>query len=448
MNKTFFGTDGIRAIVGKPPLTAPDLFHLGYVIGDWFYRHGDTQKPIIIAHDGRSSGPFIRSALLSGLTMSPLTFYDADLLSTPAVCALIRHSDTFGGGIIISASHNPYYDNGIKIINGNGDKIGVGDEQWITHQLNRVESTYVYPSLFGKVVLAPELYKDYINIIKARFQTLSLDGLTMVLDCAHGATSVIAPMLFRACGARVIAINTSPNGVNINDHCGSVYPATLQQAVIDHGADIGCAFDGDGDRIIMVNHAGEVKDGDDLLVILSGYRYYSTQPVIVGTIMSNQGIATHLRTQGKQLIRVAVGDKEIAKKLDELQVLLGGEPSGHIIMRDYLSSGDGVYTALCVIEALLAQRNWSCVTFVKYPQLLINIPVTHKRDLRDPIIASIIAEHQSQVPQGRVEVRYSGTEPVLRIMVEDVDEHHARNVGAHLSKNLQETLQVTYGVND
>jgi phosphoglucosamine mutase len=268
-----------------------------------------------------------------------------------------------------------------------------------------------------------------------------LRGLTIVVDAAHGATYRTAPRIFKKLGAQVIMIHNKPNGYNINEACGAVHPESLQQAVIVHGADIGFAFDGDGDRITAVNALGEIKNGDDILALLSEHPAYKQCTTIVGTIMSNCGLEQFLQKQQKNLIRTPVGDKYIAQKLIEEQVMLGGEPSGHIICNDILSTGDGVLAALRVVESMLFNNNPLLTTFTKYPSMLTSIATEHKPDLTQEPYAIIIRDAQQALPHGRIIVRYSGTEPVLRVMVEaathELVEHHANSLTLQLKNVLQ-----------
>jgi Phosphomannomutase len=242
-------------------------------------------------------------------------------------------------------------------------------------------------------------------------------------------------------GADIIALNTSPNGTNINNECGALHTTHLQQEVVKQHADIGFAFDGDGDRVIAVNRNGGAKNGDDIIALLSQHPLYMQQKTIVGTIMSNHGLELFLHAQGKHLVRTAVGDKYVAAYLNDHQNLLGGEQSGHIIMYDYLQTGDGMMTALRIIETIIMTNNWDMKTFERLPQILINIPVVHKRDLKDPDIASIITHYEQQLDSGRVIVRYSGTENLLRVMVEDTTQKAAQTIGTNLGKALQQKLQ-------
>jgi phosphoglucosamine mutase len=278
------------------------------------------------------------------------------------------------------------------------------------------------------------------SLLQSLFPTPFLRNKKIVLDCAHGATSSIAPQIFKMLGAEVIALYTQPTGTNINEQCGSVYPQAAQAMVLQEQADAGFAFDGDGDRMIAINRNGDLKNGDDVLALLSQHPVYTHAPGVVGTIMSNQGLALFLAQQNKKLLRTPVGDKHIARKLLEENLVLGGEQSGHIIVRDHLNAGDGIVTALRVLETLTITNDWEMNTFTPFPQTLINVPITTKKDLTDQTLQTIIAQHEAQLGNGRIIVRYSGTEPLLRVMVEEQDQDIAHTVGNNLVRALHQAL--------
>src|ERR1700733_7543834 len=264
--------------------------------------------------------------------------------------------------------------------------------------------------------------------------------MRIVLDCAYGACSFYAPEIFRLFGAQVIPLHTHYNGTNINDQCGAVHPQALQRAVLENNADIGFAFDGDGDRVITVNSEGIVKDGDDLLAMLTHHPTYMREQAVVATSMSNQGLHDYLAQVGKQLIRTQVGDKYIVQELQKQNLLLGAEQSGHIIVRDYSNSGDGIFAALRILQTIQITGNKNLTTFSKYPQLTINIPVSHKKDLRQNPMQTYIQAHEQQCKAGRLLVRYSGTENVLRLMIEHPDEQQARIIINSLANVLHKEL--------
>lgn len=340
---------------------------------------------------------------------------------------------------MITASHNLYQDNGIKIVDAHTGKITREDEKIITdlYYQNTIEINY---DTLGTECISNNAQDTYIHTLLNRFPKGFLQGKIIVLDSAHGAASMIAPQLFTNAGAHVISMCAQPNGKNINHKCGSTHPEVIQQAVWQHHADYGFAFDGDGDRILAVNNQGIIKDGDDLVALLSMHPDYAAQKLIVGTIMSNYGLENYLIQNDKTLIRANVGDKWVYQELEKNNALLGGEQSGHIIMRDYLASGDGLYTALKICQTLELTQNWAMDTFQKYPQVLINVPILIKKDLSEKPLASLIEKYTDQIIAGRLIVRYSGTENVLRIMVEEKDAQQAHAIGNALACALAREL--------
>lgn len=435
-----FGTDGIRTTLGTDPLTLESLPVIGTAIAKWAQqKYGSTPK-ILLAHDTRISCALVKAALKSGLLQYPLEIHDAGVLPTPAVFYVAQQA-AYDCGIIISASHNPYQDNGIKIIDARTGKITEHDERIISQFVQQHQSSYSYENV-GSDTPCASAQQRYMRGILKLFPHHFLQGTKIVLDCAHGATSSIAPQLFKKCGAQVIAVHHTPNGKNINENSGALYPELLQQKVLAVGADIGFAFDGDGDRVIVVTKNGIIKNGDDILAILIQHPLYQHTTHIVGTVMTNQGFDSFLQQQSKKLVRVAVGDKYIAEYLEKENLLLGGEQSGHIIMRDYLNTGDGIFVALRVLEVLIMHNAWDMNSFQKYPQILVNVPVAHKKDLKKHPFAEIIGLSQALLSTGRLIVRYSGTENVLRIMAEDVDLMHAERVVNELSVKLQKALSL------
>lgn len=438
--KNIFGTDGIRCTIGNEPLTVSSLIHLGNAIAQWATTKYGYTPTILLGHDTRQSCALVKSALQTGLLLHGVTIYDAQVVPTPTVCQILKYNSLFDLGIIISASHNPFQDNGIKIIDKISGKLNIEDELALSqHFFTQSNVAYSYNNL-GSVITWPNATQEYYATLQKFLPPDYLQGKKIVLDCAHGATSFMAQQIFEHYGATVIVINNTPDGKNINDHCGALHPQTLQHAVITNHADIGFAFDGDGDRVITVNHLGQVKDGDDMLTLLFEHPSYKQQVGIVGTVMTNQGFAAHMHSKQKQLHRTPVGDKYVGERLEKEQLLLGGEQSGHVILRDYLNTGDGIFTALRLLQAIIHTDNWDMVTFVKFPQILINIPVEIKKDLTTPQLATIIAEHEAQLYGGRLLVRYSGTESVLRVMVEDSDSNNANYIGTSLCKELAKKL--------
>jgi len=448
MKNNLFGTDGIRQTVGVSPLTPTDLERLGRAIGRWAqqkYADPDYPPSLLIGHDTRVSYEMVKTALKKGLLQYPCTLHDAEIMPTPAIFKLVCFEESrFDYGIIISASHNPYQDNGIKIVDRLNGKISLEDEQLISDYFH--QDGYPLGTSAVTNITQDDLDEEYdplshyADIILNAFCNDFLKGKKIVLDCANGALYAIAPAIFEFFGAHVITLNDQPNGININDNCGALHPEQLQQAVLKRKADIGFAFDGDGDRVIAVSRDGIVKDGDDLLAILLEHPKYKNNKTLVGTIMTNQGFEQHLKTRGINLIRTPVGDKYVSQEVAKNNYCLGGEQSGHIILPTHGMTGDGIVTALGVLEVLTATNNWSVTTFTKFPQILINVPVAIKKDLARAPLAPLIAASNAQLPEGRLVVRYSGTENLLRIMIEDSSLATAQTVGNQLAEQLRQEL--------
>jgi phosphoglucosamine mutase len=438
MNMQLFGTDGIRGRVGTPPFDQKNIIELGHAIAQWALEKYGPNPTLLFGQDSRQSGDWIVANLLSALLQYPITVSNAQIIPTPALCRLLQQSSFFDCAIMISASHNPAHDNGIKIVDRATGKLSAQDEAYITAQFGLSHA----PSYqaFGRSNYFAQGAQQYAQSIVPLFEKNFLKGITIGLDCANGATYAAAPDLFRQFGANVVAINTESDGATINNNCGSQHPKSLQKLVIKHQLDMAFAFDGDGDRVVGINKDGIIKNGDDMLALLTHHPLYADQPVIVGTVMSNVGLDNFLLTQNKKLVRTSVGDKYIASYLSSHNLLLGGEQSGHIILNDYLPTGDGIVTALRVAQTVLATNNLSMETFTHFPQLIVNIPVSVKRDLKSPEIASIISDHEKLLGHGRLLVRYSGTENLLRIMVEERTNAVAQKVCASLTKSLKSYL--------
>lgn len=434
MHTTLFGTDGIRKTMGQEPLTPVSLMQLGNAIGYWMTHHNKTK--IAIAHDTRLSCALIKAALKSGLLQHSLEVSDLKILSTPALFSIIEQgiSDV---GIMITASHNQYQDNGLKIFTTETGKTSPEQEQELSdffYTLPSLVSSYEH---IGTEIYPTTLSNSYKEKLLTYFEKNFLQNKKVVLDCAQGAYFDFAPKLFKTLGAEVVTLSNQPTGKNINLNCGSQYPEQLQTAVVEHRADMGFAFDGDGDRVAMVDNKGTLYNGDHILALLLNNPTYKNQTTIVSTIMANQGLDTYLIKQNKTLERTAVGDKNVLKRMQELNCLVGGEPSGHIILRDFSQTSDGLFTALRLAQTIIHSP---IKTFKNYPQVLINVPVKLKKDLSLNPYAGIIEKHQEQLIDGRLIVRYSGTEPVLRVMIEDQTKEHAQNIGALLSQELTATL--------
>jgi len=433
-----FGTDGVREKVGKSLLTNENLPKLGYAVGQQIIEKHGPHASVLFGHDTRISSSFIKTTLQSGLLLHPLTVVDAGVLPTPAVCRLVHQNKTFKAGIIITASHNKYHDNGIKIVDDQGAK----NKEYtcaIEQFFSTVPETYDYSSL-GNLNIWPEGADQYTSNLCSLFPPQFLKKSTIVIDCANGAFSHIAPQVFEKLGATVIPIHNNPNGTNINDNCGSLHPADLIASIQKNNANIGFGFDGDGDRIIVITKDGIQKDGDDILALLLQHPHYTNQQAVVGTIVSNEGLATWLATQNKELIRAGVGEPLVVEQLKQHKLVLGGEPSGHIILNNYLGSSDALFTALRLCEVIIQTDNWNCTTFDRYPQISLTIPVSNKIPLDQQPLARIIAQADSQLPHGRLIVRYSGTENILRITTEDKNKEQAHHVAHTLAEKVKQEL--------
>jgi phosphoglucosamine mutase len=422
--KKYFGTDGIRGEVGQGVITPEFFLKLGWAAGRVFSRAGKGK--IVIGKDTRISGYMFESALESGLAAAGCDSLLVGPMPTPGVAYLTRafHADA---GIVISASHNPFYDNGIKFFAADGTKLPDDIEFAIEAELDAVLQT-VPSSELGKARRIEDASGRYIEFCKSTSGYLNLDGMHIVLDCAHGATYDVAPKVFRELGATVHVIGAAPDGLNINDQIGSTHPAALQKAVLEQNAQLGIAFDGDGDRLLMVDQEGQAVDGDELLFILAKHLQGKgvIRQGIVGTLMTNLGLEVALRKLDLELIRANVGDRYVMEQLNTRAWPLGGENSGHIVCKHVTTTGDGIVAALQVLCALrdsdqtLAQAKSG---MRKYPQVMINVKLPQRVDvLALPAVQSAMAQAEQVLAEtGRVLLRPSGTEPVVRVMVEGED---------------------------
>ncbi|MEX0849562.1 MAG: phosphoglucosamine mutase [Candidatus Dependentiae bacterium] len=435
-----FGTDGIRATVGTSPFTASNLYTMGMALGKWIVQTYGNNATVLIGHDTRLSCSFVKSSLKSGLLSYPVCLIDTGVMPTPAIVQLTLKHKNIDCGIVISASHNPFQDNGIKIIDSKKGKLSVTDEEIITTYYDIPEKIHNYAQL-GEERYWQGAYKAYCDYVVQFFEPNFLHGKKIVLDCAHGATHRCGPELFEYFGATVIPFAHQPNGKNINEQCGAVHPEHLTKVVLEHNADAGFAFDGDGDRVIAVNNKGEIRDGDDILALLLDHPIYTKTPIVVGTIMTNKGLEVWLEEKNCSLFRTPVGDKYIARKLQEDNLIIGGEQSGHTILHDYLPSGDGIFTALRVMESIIYTDNTTMQTFKRFPQILINVPIKNKKDLTQEPFASIIKHNEQKLSNGRLVVRFSGTEQKLRVMVENDNEIQANEIGHTCATELQKALE-------
>ena len=439
--RKYFSTDGIRGRVGEEPITPDFMMKLGWAFGK--VLHEKTAGPILIGKDTRVSGYMFESALEAGLSAAGLDVRLLGPLPTPAVAFLTKNTRAVAG-IVISASHNPYFDNGIKIFSRNGRKLSDTVEWQIEQQLGRPLEV-VESDKLGKARRITDAPRRYIEFCKSKVDC-GLSGLRLVVDCANGATYRIAPKVFEELGAEVHAIGVEPDGFNINDGCGATRPEALQQVVLKKNADAGISLDGDGDRLIMVDHRGERVDGDELLYIIAGHQRKALNGGVVGTLMSNLGLEQALQAMGFEFYQAEVGDRYVAKLLHEKNLVLGGEQSGHIVNRKFADTGDGIISALQVLNAVLdtGEDLHSLKRGLhKYPQTLMNITLNKPVRLADyPELEGMKRKVEEQLEHPRrVLLRLSGTEPVLRVMVEgNNDAGKVRSLTRQLVKDVGELI--------
>ena len=437
-----FGTDGIRGDANNYPFDNHTLEAMGYAIALWAReKYASIQPHVLMGMDTRESGPRIKVALTRGLVRGGAFVVDGGVLPTPAVCNVALRSKRFDLGIVISASHNPYQDNGIKVFDARHTKLPAADEENLLIAINAaVAADYRAPLVGGAAHSWPQALDTYVQDVCARFKPGFLAGQRVLIDAAHGATYQAAQRIFEQLGAEVTMLFAEPNGTNINDGCGATHPEALAAEVVKRNASIGFAFDGDGDRIVAVSAQGQIKDGDDILALLFGLPKYQAPEMVVGTVMSNQGLDAFFNEHGKRLVRTAVGDKYVAQAMQQEKALLGAEVSGHVIVGDYLLTSDGMVVALNVMESIILNHNQQLKTFNKYPQKLINVPVRDKKDLQTQPFAAIIAASQERLAGGRLLVRYSGTELLLRVMAEAPTRELAEAVAGEVAAQLKVEL--------
>ncbi|MGD2139116.1 MAG: phosphoglucosamine mutase [Burkholderiales bacterium] len=426
--RRYFGTDGIRGTVGELPITPEFVMRLGYAAGKVLAERAnagtDQHAGVLIGKDTRISGYMLESALQAGLSAAGVDIYLAGPMPTPAVAYLTR-ALRLSAGIVISASHNPYDDNGIKFFSAHGNKLPDAVEQSIEAQLQLPIDTMPSAQL-GKARRLNDAAGRYIEFCKSTFPTeLDLRGVKLVIDCAHGATYHVAGEVFHELGADIVTIGNHPDGLNINHECGAVHPQALKEAVAANGADLGIGFDGDGDRVVMVGADGEVYDGDQLLYVIAAFRHGAGWLVggVVGTLMTNFGMERALASLGIPFLRAKVGDRYVLERLQENSWQLGGENSGHLICLDRHTTGDGIVSALQVLHAVRAlDRPLSELVkpVALYPQVLVNVKVPRGFDFATSAAVTHAVQEleRSLAGDGRVLLRASGTEPVIRVMVE------------------------------
>ena len=450
-SRRYFGTDGIRGTVGEFPITPDLMMHLGYAAGRVLASGAGLAQGqhagVLIGKDTRISGYMLESALQAGLSAAGVDIYLAGPMPTPAVAYLTR-ALRLSAGIVISASHNPYGDNGIKFFSAHGNKLPDAVEHSIEEQLEQPIETMTSAQL-GKARRIDDAAGRYIEFCKSTFPTeLDLRGLKLVIDCANGATYHVAGEVFHELGADVVAIGDDPDGLNINQNCGAVHPQGLQEAVKAHQADLGIGFDGDGDRVVMVDADGQLYDGDQLVYVIAAYRRAAglLQGGVVGTLMTNLGMEQALSALDIPFLRAAVGDRYVLEKLQENGWQIGGENSGHIICLDQHTTGDGIVSALQVLHAVRAS-NRSLAQLAEpvtlFPQVLVNVRVKRGFDFNaDASVKGAVQDlEQSLSGNGRVLLRASGTEPVIRVMVEGSDGTRIQQLADQLAGTVAQAAE-------
>lgn len=444
MSKKYFGTDGIRGRVGKTPITPDFMMRLGYAAGRVLTSIESNlakgaHPAVLIGKDTRISGYMLEAALEAGLSAAGVDILLTGPMPTPAVAYLTRALRA-QAGIVISASHNPFYDNGIKFFSSLGTKLPDDIEHAIEAELDKPMQVMESAKL-GKARRIDDAAGRYVEFCKSTFPNhLDLRGLKIVLDCAHGATYHVAPPVFHELGAEVIAIGNKPDGLNINEQVGSTHPQALRNAVLEHKADLGIAFDGDGDRVMMVDSDGQLLDGDQLLYIITVARHQSgtLQGGVVGTLMTNLALEHKFATLNIPFVRAKVGDRYVLEQLNQHGWQLGGENSGHILTLDKHSSGDGIIAALQVLQAVIESKKTIAqlaADLTLYPQVLINVKNSKKIDLSNhaQIQTSVQAAEKALAGRGRILLRASGTEPIIRVMVEGENQLQVQTLAQNIA---------------
>lgn len=448
ISRQLFGTDGIRGVAGEPPLDARTAHALGVALGKWKQKAStnevDGAPEVVIGMDTRESGPWLAEQVAGGLARTGVAARFAGVIPTPGVAYLTR-TRHFVAGVMISASHNPYYDNGLKVISHSGyklaDQVEIQLEQLMGEWLDKGE--VAEPKQLRADAALDNLYTDYLaGTVSGKFP------FRVVVDCANGSATEVAARLFERLGLQVDWICASPDGRNINLNCGSLYLENLQQRVKETGADMGIAFDGDADRALFISSAGKVVDGDAVLFLAgSSLKQDGKLPgdVVVATVMSNLGLEKALEGHGIQMLRTPVGDKYVLEEMLKHGAVLGGEQSGHVIFSEYATTGDGLLTALRVLE-IVRKSGQSLDELIeaikKFPQKLVNVRVRHKRPLAElhTVQAEIAAAEREFAESGRVVVRFSGTEPLARVMIEAESEAHVEKWTGRIADAIRAEL--------
>ncbi len=449
--KKLFGTDGIRGIANMEPMTVETAMRVGQALARLCKRkNGQTRVKIVIGKDTRLSGYMLETAIASGICSMGADVLLVGPLPTPGI-AFMTSSMRADAGVVISASHNPYYDNGIKIFSADGYKLPDEDEAWIEKAVEKTDDGMMTPTKdeVGKAFRVDDAIGRYVVFLKGTFpRAFDLDGLKIAVDCANGASYRVAPAVFEELGAAVYPVGVTPDGMNINQDCGSLYPERVRETVLKTGADIGITLDGDADRVLFVDHNGNILDGDKTLALCALHlkgKGALRKDTIVATVMSNYALDKVLESHGIKVVRSNVGDRSVMEAMLKEGYNLGGEQSGHVIFLDYNTTGDGIVTALQVL-AIMMETGQSLAELSEvmepFPQVMKNIPVEMKVDLDSvPEIRNKIERAREKLGHsGRIVLRYSGTEPILRLMVEGESEGEINGLADEMEAFLKDKL--------
>jgi len=448
MSSRLFGTDGIRGVANEPPLT-PDLaYRVGReLVATLADQHMSEVVRVVIGRDTRRSGPLLEAAMVAGVLSAGGDCFTVGVLPTPGIALLTRALDA-QGGVVLSASHNPFEDNGIKLFSSKGTKFPDAWEDQIERRLKAADAApRAHGAQIGRLTAYDRSEKYYVDFL-CRCFPLDLAGTTIALDCAHGATYRVAPSVFRRLGARVIITSANPDGTNINAGCGALHPDGLRTRLVAAGADVGFAFDGDGDRLISVDHLGEIRDGDYALAIAG--RHMAQQGrlktnTVVTTVMANLGLDECLRAAGIKIVKTQVGDRYVHEEMQRMGANLGGEQSGHLLFPDYSPTGDGILSALALLAVVRESGEplASLATCMrKFPQVLVNVPVARKPPIESlsGVMERVRAFETEMNGTGRILLRYSGTESLARVMIEGADDARIRAMADELAADLRREL--------
>jgi len=448
MSGRLFGTDGIRGVANELPLTPELAFRVGReLVATLAAQHQSEQVRVVIGRDTRRSGPLLEAAMVAGVLSAGGDCFTVGVLPTPGIALLTRALDA-QGGVVLSASHNAFEDNGIKLFSSKGTKFPDAWEDQIEARLKAADAApRARGADIGHLVAYDRAEKYYVDFL-CRCFPLDLAGTTVALDCAHGATYRVAPSVFRRLGARVIITSARPDGTNINAGCGALHPEGLRKRLVDASADVGFAFDGDGDRLISIDHLGEIRDGDYALAIAG--RHMAKQGrlktnTVVTTVMANLGLDECLRAAGIDIVKTQVGDRYVHEEMQRMGANLGGEQSGHLLFPDYSPTGDGILSALALLgvmresgEALASLA--TCMR--KFPQVLVNVPVARKPPMESltGVMERVQIFEREMDGTGRILLRYSGTESLARVMIEGADDTRIRAMADELAADIRREL--------